>query len=254
MIVSILNQKGGVGKTTASVHLAYAFAVAGRKTLLIDLDPQANAGTTFFEELPKTGTIREPLLDRRYDIRESVYQAREDGAVVPNLFIIPANIHLEAAERNIYAMPHREKILKNQLKKIERDYDFILVDCPPRLNQLTINAIYAADLLLIPTVLDRYSLDGISDLFTTIEEVKEGEFPHYLIFKNAYDSREKKSNDLAESILRDLENHICVTAIRRTSLFKQAQQHNQTLFAYDPKSPACEDFINLSKEITSYAL
>jgi len=253
MKIAVINQKGGVGKTTTSVNLAYGLASLGKKTLLIDMDPQAHA-CTIYCQAPGKGdpSIMDALLDKKYDIRKAIQPAKVSEEVVSNLFVIPSNIHLEVAEKRIDLKPHREKILHNQLRKIEKEFDFIIIDCPPRLNQLTVNSIYTAQLLLIPTVLDRYSLDGIADLFDTIEEVKEEEAPNFLILKNAFDAREKISNEIAESVLNHFEGKICQAVIRRTSIMKQAQQYNQPIFTYDKKSLICEDYLELSKVIINY--
>lgn len=253
MKVAVINQKGGVGKTTTSVNLSYALAFLEKRTLLIDMDPQAHA-CAIYSPAPIKGepTIMDVLLDRKFDIRKAIRPALVSEKEVENLFIIPSNIHLELGEKKIDLKPHREKILHNQLNKIRKNFDYIVIDCPPRLNQLTVNAIYTADLLLIPTVLDRYSLDGIADLFDTIEEVKEEESANFLILKNAYDMREKISNEIAEAVLKNFEENICQVAIRRTSTMKQSQQYNQPIFTYDHKSPICEDYLSLSKAIINY--
>lgn len=254
MKLAIINQKGGVGKTTTSVNLAYALALLKKKTLLIDMDPQAHACAIYSPApVKEEPTIMDVLLDRKFDIRKAIRPAFVSGREVDNLFLIPSNIHLELGEKKLDLKPHREKILHNQLGKIRKSFDYIVIDCPPRLNQLTVNAIYAADLLLIPTVLDRYSLDGIADLFDTIEEVKEEEKARFLILKNAYDMREKISNEIAETVLKNFEDSICQVTIRRTSTMKQSQQYNQPIFTYDHKSPICDDYIALSKVIIEYA-
>lgn len=254
MKMAIINQKGGTGKTSTSVNLAYALARSGKKTLLIDMDPQGHA-CAIYQSSPvaEEPTIKTVLVERRFDIRDAINTAEVSGKKVSKLFIISSNIHLEKGGREIYNRAHREKILHNQLKKIESEYEFILIDCPPRLNQLTVNSIYTADLLLIPVVLDRYSLDGVADLFDTIEEVKEGELGNFLILRNAFDMREKISNNIAETILSDYKDHLCRATIRRASVMKQAQQFNQPVFTYDPKSTICEDFISLSHELIKYA-
>jgi len=254
MKISIINQKGGTGKTTTSVNLAFALARSGKKTLLIDMDPQGHA-CAIYQSFPvaEEPTIKTVLVERRFDIRDAINTAEVSGQSVKDLFIISSNIHLEKGEREIYTRAHREKILHNQLKKVENEFDFILIDCPPRLNQLTVNSIYTADLLLIPVVMDRYSLDGVADLFDTIEEVKEGDLDNFLILRNAFDMREKISNNIAETILSDFKEHLCRTTIRRASVMKQAQQFNQPVFLYDPQSLICEDFNSLSHELIKYA-
>jgi chromosome partitioning protein len=144
---------------------------------------------------------------------------------------------------------HKEKYLHNHLKKIENDYDFVLIDCPPNLGVLTINAIYTADLLLIPTIYSKYSLDGIADLFNTIVEVKEEQEFNYSILKNNYDSRNRNTNEFIDKELNAYKENILKTIIRKTESINQAQINEETVFTFDPKSKAFEDFTDLGKEI-----
>ena len=254
MIICILNQKGGVGKTSIAVNLSYALSVLNKKTLLIDLDPQANSSVIFCPEVPSDETVKEIFLKRRSDIRKLIRVATINEVPAENLSLIPSSMRLMAELRHIDGLVHREKILSKHLLKINSEYDFILLDCPPQLNVLTTNAIYASEFLLIPTQLDRYSLDGIADLFDSIDEIKEESFDSYRIVINSYDKREKVSNRIALGILEDFEDYLSSTKIRRASVIKQAQQYNLPVACYtSSKTSVVQDYSSLAQEIINYA-
>lgn len=261
MKIIVLNQKGGVGKSTITTNLGYGLALAGKRTLIIDIDPQAHSSVIYTPVLPQKKTVGDLFRAKETEIRDLIKQAEivteENGdekiVAIQNLFILPSNIHLASTAENVISRLHREKILHNHIKKIEKDFDFILIDCPPNLGVLTINAIYTSDFILIPTSYSKYSLDGIADLFNSIEAVKESDKYDYKILRNIKDTRNKKTNEVIEEQLDQFNGNLFKTVIRKSESINQAQFVNLPIFVFDPASIGSEDFTSLTKEISQYA-
>lgn len=249
MIYAVINQKGGVGKSTIAVNLAYGLAQAGKHTLLIDLDPQAHASVIYCPEIPKELTTKEIFTDRTLDLHQLIRPAIVNGKPMVDLFIIPSNIRLAITAEQISVKTHREKLLYNHIKKIASEFDIILIDCPPNLGVLAINAIYTADQIIIPTTYGKYSLDGIADLFSSIAEVKESETFNYMILRNAYDGRNKQTNQFIETQLEPFSANLLKTVIRKTEALNQAQINSEPVFTFDSKGNGTQDFAALTKEI-----
>jgi chromosome partitioning protein len=249
MKIVILNQKGGVGKSTITVNLGYGLAKAGKKTLVVDIDPQAHTSVIYCPEIQKKNTANDLFLNKSFDVNSSIRQARVGEEDVKNLFIIPSNIHLAITAEQITVKTHKEKLLHKHLSKIESEFDFILIDCPPALGVLTVNAIYTADLVLIPTIYGKYSLDGIADLFHSIEEVKETTDYQYQIIRNGFDARTKLSNEFIDGQLEPFKENLLTTILRKSEPINQAQMNDEPVFVFDPKSNGSEDFKALTKEI-----
>lgn len=260
MKIVILNQKGGVGKSTITVNMGYGLAKASKKTLIVDLDPQAHSTVIYVPEVTREKTVNELFLNKNFDVTRVINPAvvmldndeDDQASEIENLSIIPSNIHLAASSESIISRTHREKILHNHLKKIENKFDYILIDCPPTLGVLTVNAIYTADLILIPTSYSKYSLDGISDLFTSIAEVKESDNYDYRILRSIKDSRSSRTNAVIEQALENFQDNLLKTIIRRNEAINQAQMVDQPVFVFDPKSAGAKDFDSLTSEIINY--
>jgi chromosome partitioning protein len=249
MKIAILNQKGGVGKTTVSVNLAYGLARAGKRTLLIDLDPQAHATLIYCEEIPKDSTIKEVFERRNNDLSQLIIPAAVHGEPVDHLFLVPSTIHLAVTAERMITQHYREKRLHDQLEKLKNDYDYILLDCPPNLGVITVNAIYAADEILIPTTYGRYSLDGIADLFASIEEIRGGKGEDWWILRNVFDSRNRSTNEYVNKQLESVRPHLLETVLRKCEAINQAQINAEPVFTFDPKGHGAEDFEELTKEV-----
>ena len=249
MKITVLNQKGGVGKTTVSVNLAYGLAKAGKQTLLIDLDPQAHSTAIYCSNVSRDTTIGAVFEDRATKIAQLVRPAEVKGEPAANLFIIPSNIHLAVTAERVISHHFRERMLDRALKALRDQYDVILLDCPPNLGVITANAIYAADRILIPTTYGRYSLDGIVDLFASIEELREDRPGIRHILRNAYDSRTKQTNEYIERQLGSVRDLLLKVVIRKSEAINQAQISGEPIFTFDPSGHGAQDFDALTREI-----
>ena len=247
-IISIINQKGGVGKTTLTVNLGYYLAYKNKKVLLIDMDPQAHS-TIIYGSPEVQYTVSNILLKDKTHPKNLIYNAKVEGKNIPNLFLIPSNIRLAIAAEQLSSRVHREKILFKFLKELQDDYDYILIDCPPTLGVLAINCIYTSDFFLIPIVYSRYALDGVSDLFSTIDEVKENIKYNYRIVRNAYDSRTTQTNKFIETELKSSGIKLIKTKVRKSESINQAAISGKPILLFDSKSRGSEDFMSLSEEI-----
>lgn len=253
MRISILNQKGGVGKTTIATNLVYGLSRHDR-TLLIDLDPQAHASLIYVKKPPER-TVSDIFESRRNDIRDAVTSAMLQEQVVENLDLVPSTIKLASTSERLVSQHYREQRLHDNLSRLDEDYAWIIMDCPPNLGIITVNAIYAADVVLIPTIYGRYALDGISDLLDTIEEIKrEGGADSWRILRNNYDVRTSSTNRYFEDELQDVQAHVMSTRIRTCQAINQAQIAGQPVAVFDPKGHGAEDYETLVKEISQWRI
>ncbi|MDO4514202.1 MAG: AAA family ATPase [Lachnospiraceae bacterium] len=246
-IIAIANQKGGVGKTTTAINLSASLAALGKKVLVIDTDPQGNTTSGFgVEKNDLENTIYEMILG------ECSIQDCMIKNVVEGVSILPANVNLAAAEIELIGVDKKDFILKNEIDYIKDSYDFILIDCPPSLNTLTINAMTAANSVLVPIQCEYYALEGLSQLIHTINLIKERLNPDLdidgVVF-TMYDSRTNLSMQVVENVKSHLNQHVYETMIPRNIRLAEAPSFGQPINQYDPKSTGAESYMSLAKEV-----
>ena len=248
-IIAVANQKGGVGKTTTSVNLAASLAEKGKKILLIDADPQGNATSGFgVDKNDLEYTIYE-LIVEECGIRDCIL---ED--VIPGVSIIPSNVNLAAAEIELINVDRKEFILKNEIDYVTDKYDYILIDCPPSLNILTINSMTTANSILVPIQCEYYALEGLSQLIHTVNLAKERLNPGLeiegVVF-TMYDSRTNLSTQVVENVRSNLKSYIFESVIPRNVRLSEAPSYGMPIIKYDPKSTGADAYMSLAEELLS---
>lgn len=247
-IIAIANQKGGVGKTTTSINLSACLAELGKKVLVIDLDPQGNTTSGF-------GIDKEEIENTVYELMLGECSIRESMTKVENiehLYLIPSNVNLAGAEIELLGINEKEYILKNAVDYIRDDYDFIIIDCPPSLNMLTVNAMTTADSILVPIQCEYYALEGISQLIHTIDLVQERLNSNLRIdgvVFTMYDARTNLSLQVVENVKNNLNTTIYKTIIPRNIRLAEAPSHGLPINLYDSKSAGAESYRLLAQEV-----
>ena len=245
--IAIANQKGGVGKTTTSINLSASLAAKGKKVLVIDTDPQGNTISGFgVEKNDLDNTVYELMLSE-CSIKECILNDVIDG-----VSIIPSNVNLAAAEIELIGVDRKEYILKKEVEWIKDSFDYIIIDCPPSLSMLTINAMTTADTVLVPIQCEYYALEGLSQLIHTINLVKERLNPDLdiegVVF-TMYDSRTNLSMQVVENVKSNLSQKVFQTLIPRNIRLAEAPSYGMPINAYDPKSAGAEAYMQLAEEV-----
>ena len=246
-IIAIANQKGGVGKTTTAINLSASLAAKKKKVLVIDTDPQGNTTSGFnIDKNNLDNTIYELILGE-CSIQDCLIRD-----IIPNITVLPSNVNLAAAEIELIGVEKKEYILKNEVDWIRDQYDFIIIDCPPSLNMLTVNAMTTADTVLVPIQCEYYALEGLSQLIHTVNLVRERLNPNLQIegiLVTMYDARTNLSMQVVENVKNNLNLKIFKTVIPRNIRLAEAPSYGLPINLYDPKSTGAESYMALAKEV-----
>ena len=245
-IIAIANQKGGVGKTTTAVNLSAALAEAGKKVLMTDLDPQGNTTSGFGGRVNERNSIYDAMMGRT-SLQDCIQKTE-----IKKLRLVGSDIRLAGAEVELVSVNEREFYLKKLLGPVRNDYDFIFVDCPPSLSLLTLNALAAADTVLVPIQCEYYALEGVTSLMNTIQRVKRTFNPHLEIegiLLTMLDGRTNLGLQVVDQVKKHFRKSVFATMIPRNVRLGEAPSHGQPICLYDPKSTGALAYQSLAKEV-----
>ena len=246
-IIAVANQKGGVGKTTTSINLAACLAEKGKKVLAVDMDPQGNLTSGLGVDKDSVEKSIYELIIGEVDIKEVI-----NKEVLENLDIIPTSIDLSAAEIELIGVDDKEYILRNAIDQVKDQYDFVIIDCPPSLSMLTINAMTTADSVIVPIQCEYYALEGLSQLIHTVELVKDrlnSKLEIEGVVFTMYDARTNLSLQVVENVKDNLQQNIYKTIIPRNIRLAEAPSYGLPINMYDPKSTGAESYMRLADEV-----
>lgn len=246
-IIAVANQKGGVGKTTSTINLAASLATLEQSVLVVDADPQANASSGLGVDLKEVESSIYECIVNKTDVHDAVYTTDIEG-----LDIIPSHINLVGAEVEMLNMDNREHILKSILEPIRSEYDYILIDCSPSLGLITVNALTAADTVIIPVQCEYFALEGISKLLSTIKIIKSRLNPKLEIegfLLTMYDSRLRLANQIYDEVKRHFQELVFKTVIQRNVKLSESPSHGLPVILYDADSTGAKNHLALAKEI-----